>query len=386
MFNLRSENVASCHYFTVGQCHSCPTINIPYERQVTDKTTRVKELLPLIAEQAWLPTQLSHSLGFRNKAKMVVSGSANDAKLGILDRDYRGQDLTECPLYDAPMRRLLAAFSGWIRQLGISPYSVAEKRGELKYILVTQSVDGEFMVRWVLRSKRWVPRLQSFITQMRADFPSISVVSVNILAEHVALTEGAEEILLYGDFLRMRLGQVQLLLQPQSFFQTNSFIAQAMYTQAQRWAAALKPVRALDLFCGVGGFALHLSAVCESVIGVEISAAAIAAAQRGAAVSGVGNVEFYAADATVFSVSEGGLEVAANDLILVNPPRRGVGVELAEWLNNCGAGVLIYSSCNPLSLAKDLELLSAYRVLRARVFDMFPGTHHAEVMVLLSRV
>ncbi|EEH63349.1 putative 23S rRNA (uracil-5-)-methyltransferase RumB [Gleimia coleocanis DSM 15436] len=385
MFNQVSESPQLCSYYAAQQCLSCPQIEVPYEQQVAEKTARVKSLLPMIAEDAWLPTQESASVGFRNKAKMVVTGSAANAMLGILGSDYAGQDLTECPLYSQHMRDFLKTFQRWIRELGISPYSVKERRGELKYILVTESPDGQFLVRWVLRSHRWVSRLRNFVSVMQEEFPEIAVVSANILAEHVALTEGPEEISLYGDYLPFQLGRVKLQLLPRSFFQTNTFIAHAMYQQAQRWAIALKPDRAVDLFCGVGGFALFLAATCRAVTGVELSAPAIAAAKRGAVASGLENVDFYAADATSFSISEGGLQLTRRDMIVVNPPRRGIGVELANWINESQARVIIYSSCNPVSLAKDMELLGSYKATRARVFDMFPGTDHAEVMVLLVK-
>ncbi|MDO5060306.1 MAG: methyltransferase domain-containing protein [Actinomycetaceae bacterium] len=375
----------NCAYFEAQVCHSCPEINVPYAQQVETKTQAVKLLLPEIPASAWLPTQQSPQFGFRNKAKMVVSGTAARPQLGILDRDFAGQDLSDCPLYSARLRALFPVLKSWISRLGISPYRVAEKTGELKYLLVTENPAGQFMVRWVLRSHRHVNKLRAFTAQMRREVPQVVMMSVNILPQHVALTEGEEELPLFGDYLEFALGKTRIQLQPRSFFQTNTLIAHAMYQQAQRWATVLQPQRAVDLFCGVGGFALFLAPVCRQVTGVEISAPAIEAAKRGALASGLENVDFYAADATSFSLSEGGLQLSAKDLVLVNPPRRGIGVELAQWLNTGAQKAVIYSSCNPVSLAKDLKALTNFKPLRARVFDMFPGTAHTEVMVLLVR-
>lgn len=376
---------ANCTYFQTQLCHSCPEIDIPYTQQVDKKTQSVKAVLAQIPASVWLPTQKSMQFGFRNKAKMVVTGTSANPKLGILGRDFEGEDLSECPLYSEQMRALFPLLKNWISQLGISPYQVAKKTGELKYLLITENPAGQYMVRWVLRSRRHFNKLRVFSSQMRLEIPQIAVMSVNILPQHVALTEGEEELPLFGDYLEFVLGQTKIQLQPRSFFQTNTLIANAMYLQAQRWATVLQPHRAVDLFCGVGGFALFLARVCHQVIGVEISKEAIAAAKQGALASNLENVDFFAADATSFSISEGGFQLSSKDLVLVNPPRKGIGIELAQWLNTAGQRAIIYSSCNPASLAKDLAALTNFKPVRARVFDMFPGTTHAEVMVLLVK-
>ncbi|MCS4484340.1 methyltransferase domain-containing protein [Gleimia sp. 6138-11-ORH1] len=377
-------STTNCSYFQRNLCQSCPQIDVDYATQITEKTTSVRELLRKIPAEAWLPTQQSAQLKFRNKAKMVVSGTAAKPLLGILDREKQGQDLSECPLYSDRMRKLFITLKKWITTLGISPYNVDTKSGELKYLLITESPAGKFMLRWVLRSHRHVKKLQRFIHQMRKDEPNLELVSVNILPTHVALTEGEEEIILFGKYLEIPLGDVQIQLQPRSFFQTNSQIALAMYSQAQRWVKAIKPTQVLDLFCGVGGFALFMGQVCQQVVGVEISKPAVTAAKLAAQKSKLTHVKFIAGDATQTSNWESQASLNA-ELILVNPPRRGIGAELCEWLESSTAKHLIYSSCNPLSLAKDLEQLPSFKAIRARVFDMFPGTNHAEVMVLLTR-
>lgn len=389
--NSTATTVPNCHYFTAGVCRSCPHLDVAYAQQVEVKTERVRAQLTQVPAQAWLPTQTSVAEGFRNKAKMVVSGTARNPQLGILDADLNGIDLCGCPLYSPQMRAVFPYIKQWIRELGISPYNVATKVGELKQVLLTESPNGEFMLRFVLRSHRHVGRLGAYVDVMLEDVPALRVVSANILPQHVALSEGEEEIILHGEYLRMALGQVALQLPPQAFFQTNTRIARAMYVQARRWASALQPARALDLFCGVGGFALSIAPECEQVVGVEITPAAIKAARYGARKSGIRNAWFFAADAGLI-ISEGAVQnfsfngrISDCDLVVVNPPRRGIGASLCGWLEASNAKAVIYSSCNPASLAADLDRLPNFKVVRARIFDMFPGTDHAEVMTLLVR-
>jgi 23S rRNA (uracil747-C5)-methyltransferase len=138
---------------------------------------------------------------------------------------------------------------------------------------------------------------------------------------------------------------------------------------------------AWDLYCGVGGFALHAAAPGRTVVGVETSSDAVTAARASlAAMPGAGSVEFVVGDATNTTPAH------APQLVVVNPPRRGIGPELAAWLEASAVRHVIYSSCNVVSLTRDLAAMPSLRAVSGRVFDMFPQTPHTEVMVLLERV
>jgi len=194
--------------------------------------------------------------------------------------------------------------------------------------------------------------------------------------------EGDREIVLTeGSTLPMRLATgMTLRLGPKAFFQTNTAIAEALYEQARTWVDGLDVRTIWDLYCGVGGFALHLAGVDREVLGVEVSADAVDAASATATQLGM-DVRFVAADATTYAVASG----TVPDLVVVNPPRRGIGPELAGWLESSGVGHVVYSSCNAESLARDLALMPSLRTVEARVLDMFPHTTHYEVIVLLAR-
>src|SRR5699024_8196666 len=198
-----------------------------------------------------------------------------------------------------------------------------------------------------------------------------------------AVLEGAEEIVLTeSGTLPIELNGLCLHLRPQSFFQTNTAVAAALYRPAAAWTAQL-PVRTVwDLFCGVGGFALHLAGPHRQVTGIEISEQAVASARRSAAQAGLeGQVSFAVGDSTTFAVRAG--EVA--DLVVVNPPRRGLGAELAGYLERSGVRYVLYSSCHLDSLARDLATMPSLRPVRGQVLDMFPQTGHFETLVLLER-
>lgn len=369
-----------CDYFDAGVCRSCTWMGQAYDDQLAAKQSRCAELLAPWPSVAWLPPLTSPESGFRNKAKMVVAGSLPTPTLGILDPAGGGVDLRACGLHEPALVEALPVLGELVVRAAVPPYDVPSRRGELKHLLVTVSPDGELLVRFVLRSTEAVPRIRKQLAWLRERLP-VSVVSVNIQPEHKAVLEGETEEVLLGSTLPMRVGDVVLHLRPQSFFQTNSAVGAQLYRQAAAWVGALAPASVWDLYCGVGGFALHLAAPGRSVVGVEVSEEAVASARVSAASHGLTDVSFVAADATAWAP----LQDAPPDLVVVNPPRRGIGPDLAGWLETSGVPHVLYSSCNAVTLAKDLAAMPSYAPGRARLLDMFPQTAHFEVVVLLSR-
>lgn len=380
-----------CDYFEAGRCRSCALIETPIAEQLAAKDARCRALLPDVPAAAWLPIVSGGERDFRNKAKLVVGGSTGAVTLGILGPGGTGVDLRDCLIQEPAIRAAIPRLAAFLDGTGLPPYDVPARRGELKYALVTAAPSGELMLRFVVRSEHALAVLRRGLPELRAVVPEASVISVNLLPEHVALLEGEREEPLLGSSLTMDLGSdagsVALHLRPQSFFQTNTLVARELYAQAAEWVARVDPASIWDLYCGVGGFALACAprdagASARRVLGVELSAEAVRSAERSARDAGI-SAHFVAQDATAFALGSAPGDVP--ELVIVNPPRRGIGAELAAWLEGCGVDRVIYSSCNPESLARDLAAMPGFVVREARVFDMFPHTTHLEVMVLLER-
>ena len=366
-----------CAYWAAGRCRSCTLIETPYSRQLAEKDAAARRQLALVPEAVWEPPQPSASAHFRNKAKLVIGGEVGAVTLGILDGRQHGVDLRDCPLHEQGLREAIHALAGVIDALRLIPYDVPGRRGELKYALLTRSPDGALMLRFVLRSRHHLDRIRSSLDLIQGALPDARVVSVNLHPEHKAVLEGEEEIVLTEETtLPVRLNEVTLHLGVRSFFQTNSAVAAALYRTAQDWSAALEVETVADLFCGVGGFAHHLSGEGLRVTGVEVSPEAIAAARLTATTP---PPTFVVGDATAYLQQR-----PAPDLAVVNPPRRGISA-LAADLETSGTRHVLYSSCSPRTLADDLAAMPSLRPVRARLFDMFPQTDHSEVLVLLSR-
>ncbi|PVD44998.1 23S rRNA (uracil(747)-C(5))-methyltransferase RlmC [Serratia liquefaciens] len=372
-----------CALYTAGTCRSCQWLEKPYPQQLADKQHHLQSLLAERDVAHWLAPIAGEQSAFRNKAKMVVSGSVERPLLGMLHRDGTPVDLSGCPLYPASFAPMFAVLKSFIARAGLTPYNVARKRGELKYLLLTESThSGGVMLRFVLRSEGKLAQLRAALPWLQQQLPQLRVISANIQPVHMAIMEGELEIpLTEQQALEEQFNQVPLYIRPQSFFQTNPKVAAELYATARDWVRALGIESMWDLFCGVGGFGLHCAQTDTRLTGIEISAEAIACARQSAKTLGLQQVNFQALDSTKFATAEGSVP----QLVLVNPPRRGIGKDLCDYLNQMAPGYILYSSCNAETMAKDIGMLPDYRIERVQLFDMFPHTAHYEVLSLLVR-
>jgi len=372
-----------CALYDAGRCRSCAWIEKSRQQQLQDKMTDLRQLLGDFPVGQWCDPVAGEERAFRNKAKMVVSGSVEKPLLGILNRDGSAVDLTDCPLYSDAFRRVFTVLKPFIARAGLTPYNVARKRGELKYLLLTEStLDGGMMLRFVLRSDAKLSQLEAALPWLREQLPQLKVISANIQPVHMAIMEGEREIVFTAErALAENFNGVPLWIRPQSFFQTNPQVASQLYATARDWVRGLPVKHMWDLFCGVGGFGLHCATPQMRLTGIEIAPEAIASATQSAAMLGLTDVHFQALDSTRFATAQ----QDKPDLVVVNPPRRGIGAELCQFLSAMAPETLLYSSCNARTMAQDIRLLPGYRIVRTQLFDMFPHTGHYEVLTLLQR-
>ena len=369
--SVTAAPAASCALHDAGTCRSCPHLSLPMPDQLAAKQSRVAALLAEhIPADLWQAPAASAPTGFRNKAKMAVAGTAAHPTLGILDGAGCGIDLRTCPLHVPAIEEALPVLADLITELGLRPYDVPSRRGELKYVLVTASPDDDLMVRFVLRSRRYLERLRAAVPDLHRHLPQLAVAAVNIQSVHQAVIEGPEEIVLTEeDRLLMRLS----LPSP----------------ECVGWADRRAESVELPLYLPTRSFFQTLAAPGRQVLGVEVSASAIDGARAAADLMGLDPalVRFEASDARVLDPAAGDRAAGARrpDLLVVNPPRRGIGEQLATRIEASGVERVLYSSCNPRTLAADLAHLPSLRVVRSRLFDMFPHTEHAEVLVELVR-
>ncbi len=382
-----------CYHYQQQDCRSCQWLEKSYAQQLADKTAHLQQQIAALDQSAliWHTPYSSPLSRFRNKAKMAVSGTVERPVLGILPDSTNPQsaiDLCDCPLYPAAFDAVFPVLKDFIARAGLVPYNTAKQKGELKYILLSESKSsGDLMLRFVLRSQNKLPLIRRELPALQAKLPQLNVISVNIQPQHAAILEGETEIFLTEQQnLPEFFNHIPLFMRPQGFFQTNPSVAQGLYGSAQQWIKDL-PIRSIwDLFCGVGGFGLHCAHILQrqgkgvELVGIEIAPSAIFAAGLSARRLNLKNVSFQSLDAAQFTLAQ----KQTPDLLIVNPPRRGLGTQLVQFLNQLQPHFILYSSCNAVSMAKVLTHLTNYRMQKIQLFDMFPHTAHYEVLTLLT--
>lgn len=361
----------NCSYFDNNSCRSCEGLEIgPVLWREQMRGQLESNLVGPWLEPFWSPK----IFGSRTKAKFVVAQTSENPILGRVNHDGEVLELSGCQLHHHSIRDRLDLIKNWITKYNLTPYDIKARKGELKYVILQLIKNDQLMLRFVMRSKESLDRLQKLVASEKWQ-DHFGLISVNLQPEAKAVLEGDVEIVLTGEeFLPVKIGEVELYLGTKSFVQTNLEVASALYLEAKEWLKNSKG-RVLDLFCGVGGFALHLSHPLRQVVGVELSKEAIMAAKKVDS-----DVEFVAGDAWDYLK-----KVDAFDVIVVNPPRRGLGSDICQRLNELAPSQILYSSCNPETLKSDLEMLN-YKVEKLKAFEMFPMTKHWEVLCLLSRL
>jgi 23S rRNA (uracil747-C5)-methyltransferase len=309
--------------------------------------------------------------------KFVVSGSLENIKLGT-----QGSDIRHCPLHHGPIDNIVEHIECFIQMAKLSPYDIHTKTGELKgIILYSTEGDNHIYIRFILRSRESLDRIKKHLPKLRQSCPTILCISANIQPIHQAILEGPEEIFLTSqDFIPYNLGPIQMKLDPQGFVQTNQKVAHELYSTAAHWARELNIHSFAELFSGQGAFSFFMAPIVEKAIGIEINPDAVKRANQVAMENNLHHLQFIAKDASLIS-SE--LKNFSPELVLINPPRRGLGEALSLFKSQFFP-YLIYSSCNAETLAQDLFQLKHYEILKIQVFDMFPHTHHFETLVLLQ--
>ena len=385
---MKTNSHAICEQFQRGVCKSCTRMDVSYQAQLAHKNSFVHATLAQFLQQAQIlePVSSEPILGSRHKSKMAVGETDGALCIGFPKSDGTIINLPFCPILTKRIQNILDSLRILITEFALTPYSVAKNTGELKYIIIQESLYyHEVLVRLVLRSENELPRAEHIITKLCQQHHEIKVCSLNIQPKPAAQVEGEKEILLTTTAsIKEKFNNLDLVIHPQAFTQVTPAVAEKLYASAAEWLP--KNIgTVIDLYCGIGAFGLTIAKQRHEtrVLGIEISTAAITSAQTAANLNQCHNHHSICKDAT-----QGTQELTTErpDVIIVNPPRRGIGPALCETLLEVAPKHILYSSCNPESLAKDLtELTKLYSVERVQIFDMFPLTDHVETLVSCIR-
>ena len=344
---------------------------------------------PLLAHLEVSPVIASpQRLGYRSRIKLVVRRSKGEVAAGLyVPGSHHVVDISSCPVHPRSVNQVVQYLKKKIQELGIVPYDERNDSGDLRYVDFRYSfARRELSVTLVTRHASF-PQGGALARFMQHRFPFIVGVIQNINDQKGNVIWGKSFRTLAGrDTILERLGELKFVYPAGVFSQANPFTARRLYERVCEMAHLGGGECVLDLYCGVGPISLYLGAAAREVWGIDDSELAVATAKQNARRNGLGNCRFVAGDVAQ-TLSQFTQRVSRFDLLVINPPRKGVQPAAMERIQTMTVPRIIYVSCNPQSLARDLERFvhGGYVLRSLQAFDMFPQTEEVETVALLEK-
>ncbi len=379
-------------------CTACAYKNVDYDYELACKHTAVLQAFRK-AGLAHIPVDDVVSnrriLHYRNKAQYPVSRRADGSVvIGFYaPKSHRVCEAAACPLQPPVFFSILQTIRGFIEEHRLSVYDESAGDGWLRHIYLRRGEESAQILLTLVVTDLHFPLADAFVKCVRQAHADIVGILLNLQDAPTNVILGERYQTLWGsDSLSDTLCGVRLTLSAASFYQVNHDAAEWLYRKARDLAAPKKDECLLDLFCGVGSIGLSMADAVKQVVGVEIVDSAVRCARHCAEQSGIANAEFFTADAAdtdrLLTQAEAALGHALRpDIVVLDPPRKGCDKQLLTYLAELSPSRIVYISCNPETLARDVAILAplGYACGTVTPVDLFAGTGHVETVVLLSK-
>jgi 23S rRNA (uracil1939-C5)-methyltransferase len=383
-----------------GFCGGCQWQHLPYARQLFYKKNHVMEALTRIGglENSPIrdPLASDNQFGYRNKMEFTFAdeqwlppGNMDEPKfqtglalgLHVPGSYYKVLDIEACLLLEETGNRILAAVRNYAKESRIPAYGIKSHAGFWRFLTLRHSrAFDQWMVN-IVTATRDPDAVKPLADLLCAQFPKLKTFVNNITRREAAIAVGEQELVLTGDGLLLdRIGPHTFQISANSFFQTNSLTAAKLYQTVLQYAELRGTETVLDLYSGTGTIPIFLSQSAEQVLGIELVAGAIQDAEKNCRTNDIQNCRFILGD---IKERLADLQVKP-DVIVIDPPRVGMHPDVVDRVLALQAPKIVYVSCNPATLARDLALMKAqYEILEVQPVDMFPHTYHIEVVAKL---
>jgi 23S rRNA (uracil1939-C5)-methyltransferase len=383
-----------CPYF--GRCGGCRLQHIRYEAQLEFKQRQVAECVSRLGglgPAAGVPLRpiiaAPDVFGYRNKMEFTFAEADGQAIVGLheAERYDRILDIERCLLQPDAMNAILGEVRAFVRERGWAVYRTGREDGLLRFLVLREGrATGERMVNLVTASPD-VATARALADRLRERCPGVASVVLNVNPKKAAVAVGVEEHPIAGnERIRERLGGLEFAISASSFFQTNTRQAERLFGIVVEYAELTGRETVFDLYSGTGAISLLLARQAQAVYGIELVPAAIEDATRNAAANGIANCTFLAGEVrdVLPELLRRGVRA---EVVVADPPRAGFHPKALRAVLALAPGRLVYVSCNPGTLARDLGVLVAggYRLDAVQPIDMFPHTPHIEVVARLTR-
>ncbi|MCG4570972.1 23S rRNA (uracil(1939)-C(5))-methyltransferase RlmD [Clostridium cochlearium] len=378
-----------CDIYT--RCGGCQLQHMSYKEQLNFKRQKVKDALLRLGG---IDVEVKPVLGiknpyrYRNKVQLPIGKENEKVSIGFYaPRSHNIIDLKTCLIQDEKADDIIKILREWIKEFNVPIYNEKEHKGNLRHIMVrTAFKTGEVMVVLVTKDKN-LPHKEELINKLIENLQGVVSIIQNINSQKTNVVLGKESIVLWGkDKIIDYIGNFKFAITPLSFFQVNPIQTEVLYNKALEYAGLKGNEVVFDAYCGTGTISLFLSQRAKKVYGVEIVAEAIESAKLNAKENNVDNVDFIVGESekVIPELTEKGIKA---DVVVVDPPRKGCEKSLLEAMANMSPEKIVYVSCDPATLARDLCVLEklGYKTIRVQPVDMFSNTYHVENVVLLEK-
>ncbi|MCI9157220.1 MAG: 23S rRNA (uracil(1939)-C(5))-methyltransferase RlmD, partial [Lawsonibacter sp.] len=374
-----------------GKCGGCQFRHMSYEEELRAKRQRIADALERVGHvKLDLPPVLGAEdpLRYRNKVQFPVSEGKGGLAVGYYrPRSHDVLDAPDCPLQPEAVTRLRNAFKAWMEEFSVPPYDEGTGKGLIRHLYVRTNRRCESLV-CVVANGDSLPHREALTDALRQADPGLAGVVLNTNIRDTNVILGDKYTVLWGrDWLEEELCQLSFRLSVPSFFQINRAQTERLYSIALDFAQLAGTETVLDLYCGIGTISLALAQRAGRVIGAEIVPQAVEDARKNARRDGISNAEFFCGDAGAVA-QKLAQEGVRPQVICVDPPRKGLSPEVPALLAGMAPERIVYVSCDPATLARDVSRFSelGYPAARAQGVDLFPRTAHVETVCLLSKL
>ncbi len=385
---LRVE--APCRHF--GVCGGCRFQDLGYEAQLEQKEQQVRDALVRIGRVQEPPLEpivpAASQYGYRNKLEYSFTSTDAGVDLGF-HRAGRWDEvigIEECLLTTELGNRIRLAVRDWAREESLEPYSQETGEGYLRHLVYREGRNtGQVLVLLVTAPGE---RFEAgYLVDVLRRFPEVRSVQWAVNDTPAERTNVPSTVLWGEEAIEEELLGLRFRIRPGAFLQTNTEMAERLYELAREYAGLTGTESVYDLYCGTGTIGLSLAGGAREIWGVEISEESVACAIENAELNGISNARFFAGNVGQ-SLAELVVEAGSPDVVVVDPPRAGLAGKALRRTGELGADRIVYVSCNPTTLASDVQVLRdefGYELVRTRPVDMFPHTPHVESVSLLRR-
>ena len=375
-----------------GICGGCQIMHMDYKKQLEMKEDQIRQSLVRIGKienPQLLPiTGMENPYNFRNKAQFPLEiDSKGNLNIGFYKKfSHEVVPFETCHIQDPINDKILRVVKEYIIKNDISIYDEKTNEGNIKKIVTkTGFKTGEVMVVIVTKSKI-LKNNDQLVEMLKKEIPGLATVVQNINPKQTNVILGEKNYVLYGKgTITDRLHDLLFEISPNSFYQVNPVQTDVLYSKALEFADIDDTKTVIDVYCGIGTISLFLAQKAKKVIGIEVVEAAIEDAKRNAKLNNLDNTEFLCGKAE-YVLPELYSKGVRADVVVVDPPRKGCEEAVLKTIAEMNAEKIVYVSCNPSTLARDIEILShhGYEMTKGQGFDMFPHSMHVESIILMT--